>query len=119
MKLVAWAIVPVFLLPAVATSQQLFVGQQDAATAPPSAQKSSLTVKAGVDRVVVLGGKTYLHGIVKDAGSASGATSKQKASWSKQSGPGDVIFENVDSPITTATFSIPGEYTLRLSACAH
>ena len=74
-----------------------------------------MTVKAGVDRVVVLGGKTYLHGIVKDADSASGATSKQKASWSKQSGPGDVIFENVDSPITTATFSIPGEYTLRLS----
>ena len=31
MKLVAWAIVSVLLLPAVATSQQSFVGQQDAA----------------------------------------------------------------------------------------
>jgi len=57
-----------------------------------------------------LGGKTYLHGSVEVADGSI------KASWSKQSGPGDVTFENADSPITTATFSVPGDYTLRLSA---
>ena len=35
--------------------------------------------------------------------------------WSKESGPGDVKFEDAKAPITTATFSAPGEYVLRLT----
>jgi DUF1680 family protein len=71
------------------------------------------TVSAGVDRSVVRGGKTYLSGKVtalKREGSSS------RVAWSKQSGPGNVSFANVNDPETTATFSQPGEYVLKLTA---
>lgn len=69
-------------------------------------------VDAGIDRAVVLGGVTYLTGkadwLKPSAGSA--------AIWSKESGPGRVQFANADAPVTTATFSAPGEYVLKLTA---
>ncbi|MCU0913284.1 MAG: glycoside hydrolase family 127 protein [Planctomycetes bacterium] len=69
------------------------------------------SVAAGVDRVVVLGGKTYLAGTVKTLkGEAPTVT------WSKVSGPGKVNFENAQAATTTATFSKAGEYVLRLTA---
>ena len=69
-------------------------------------------VDAGVDRAVVLGGKTYLDGKAEwlKASAASAAL------WTKVSGPGKVSFAQPDSPITTATFSEPGDYVLKLSA---
>jgi len=67
-------------------------------------------VSAGVDRSVITGGKTYL------SGSAKSVTPVDKFTWSKVSGPGKVIFENRRDPVTTATFSEPGEYVLRLTA---
>src|SRR5262249_21998287 len=36
--------------------------------------------------------------------------------WSKESGPGNVAFENAKEPLTTATFSDPGAYVLKLTA---
>jgi len=70
-------------------------------------------VTAGVDRVVVLGGKTYLSGRVQTLkpGSASG-----KLAWSKQAGPGQVTFENPNGAETTARFDQPGHYVLKLTA---
>jgi DUF1680 family protein len=70
-------------------------------------------VVVGVDRVVILGGKTYLSGQVKwlKPGNASG-----KLAWSKQSGPGQVTFENANSAETTARFDKPGHYVLKLTA---
>ncbi|MCA9259175.1 MAG: glycoside hydrolase family 127 protein [Planctomycetales bacterium] len=68
-------------------------------------------VKAGVDRVVVLGGKTYLDGEVRGIGSAPVHTT-----WSKTDGPGDVQFGDAASLSTTAAFSAPGVYTLSLKA---
>lgn len=69
-------------------------------------------VDAGVDRSVVLGGRTYLAGktawLKDDTGNA--------ARWSKLSGPGAVSFASATAPVTTATFSQPGEYVLQLSA---
>ena len=38
------------------------------------------------------------------------------SSWSKVSGPGTVQFANASSPETTASFSQPGDYVLRLTA---
>lgn len=70
-------------------------------------------VKAGVDRVVVLPGKTYLRGWVKDDGRVN-ATPVVR--WSKASGPGEVRFAKADAAITTAEFSLPGEYVLKLTA---
>ncbi len=71
------------------------------------------SVVAGVDRVVILGGKTYLEGAVKSLKTNS-ATSALK--WSKQSGPGSVKFENATAAETTATFSKQGDYVLKLTA---
>ena len=70
-------------------------------------------VVAGVDRVVILGGKTYLSGQVQSLkpGSASG-----KLAWSKQAGPGQVTFENPNRAETTARFDQPGHYVLKLAA---
>ena len=70
------------------------------------------TVLAGVDRVVVLGGKTYLSGKVKTLKPGS----KSEPVWKEDSGPGKVTFADSHSLLTTATFSEPGEYVLRLTA---
>jgi len=69
------------------------------------------TVVAGVDRDVVLGGKTYLSGSVRALKPA-----KTEVVWSKLSGPGKVKFADQHSPVTTATFSAPGDYKLKLTA---
>ncbi len=67
-------------------------------------------VRAGLDRCVVMGGRTYL------AGSAVflQETSANIARWSKVSGPGQVLFADARTPATTASFSAPGDYVLRL-----
>jgi len=69
-------------------------------------------VSAGVDRDAVTGGKTYLTGSLKflKPGQSS------KVSWSKDSGPGKVEFADASAPKTTATFSEPGDYVLKLAA---
>ncbi|HKD86095.1 MAG TPA: beta-L-arabinofuranosidase domain-containing protein [Terriglobales bacterium] len=69
-------------------------------------------VEAGVDRSVVLGGKTYLTG--KADWLVPPAT--QQVRWSKASGPGNVAFADASAPETTASFSVPGEYVLELAA---
>ena len=70
-------------------------------------------VEAGVDRVVVLPGKTYLHGTVRDDGKVKPTAS---VTWSKDSGPGKATFEDVHAVITTAKFSAVGSYVLKLTA---
>ncbi len=69
------------------------------------------TVVAGVDRDVVLGGKTFLSGNVRTLKPA-----KTDVIWSKVTGPGDVTFADPHTAATTATFSAPGDYTLKLTA---
>ncbi len=71
-------------------------------------------VTAGIDRVVVAGGKTYLRGEIKTL--AGRGRESMKATWGKESGPGQVTFENVGSPVTTAEFSKEGDYVLKLTA---
>ncbi len=69
-------------------------------------------VDAGMDRVAVVGGKTYLNGKVKALDGGSSA----KLGWSKDSGPGELMFDVASNPVTSATFKTPGDYVLRLSA---
>src|SRR5262249_25968343 len=76
---------------------------------------SQLVAHAGVDRVVVLGGKTYLHGRVQNPTEGNGGD-KVSVAWSKESGPGEVHFEDPTASITAATFSAIGDYSLALSA---
>jgi DUF1680 family protein len=69
-------------------------------------------VRAGVDRDVMLDGKTYLSGSAKFLKPGKSA----KVTWSKESGPGKVEFADAHTNITTATFSESGDYVLRLTA---
>ena len=84
---------------------------------------------AGIDRVTVLQGKTYLRGwagygnppsAVRGRGPAAPppvpSGSAPTVTWSKANGPGAVAFADAKSPITTATFSTPGDYVLKLTA---
>lgn len=91
---------------------------------------AALTAVGGVDRVVMSTGKTYLNGYAgygEPPRPARGARRGQvtpppanpgptpTAAWSKDSGPGTVTFADAKSPVTTATFSSPGDYVLRLT----
>ncbi len=69
-------------------------------------------VGAGVDRNVMLGGKTYLSGSAKFLKPGT----HSRIVWSKTSGPGEVLFADANTNITTATFSKPGDYVLKLTA---
>jgi DUF1680 family protein len=66
-------------------------------------------VTAGVDRSVMLNGKTYLSGSVKSV------TPVTKIVWSKTDGSGDVVFSNPGELKTTATFTETGDYTLAMT----
>ena len=67
-------------------------------------------VKTGVDRSVVLNGKTYLSGAIKTL------KGEYSAQWSKLSGPGWVTFDDPNKLGATASFSEPGDYVLQLVA---
>src|SRR6185369_5740547 len=72
------------------------------------------TVTAGNDQTVTMPDPAKLSGISCDDGFPRG--SALALSWSKVSGPGDVAFTKPNSPVTDATFTLPGAYVLRLTA---
>ena len=96
-----------------------------------NADTPPLTSLAGIDRVTILGGKTYLRGW---AGYGDPPQSNRQPRrnepappppptgpaatvvWSKQSGPGAVAFADPKALITTAAFSAPGAYVLKMTA---
>ncbi len=71
------------------------------------------SVEAGVDRVVVLPGQTYLDGKAKDDGKPKPEVALR---WSKESGSGEVTFADATAASTTARFSAVGDYVLKLTA---
>ena len=111
------------------------VGETEAVNTP-------VVSSAGVDRITVLGSKTYLHGwagygeapvlgrppaqqpaqfnYAGQAGEAaptpSSAGPAPTALWSSESGPGTVTFADSKALTTTATFSALGSYVLKLTA---
>lgn len=68
---------------------------------------------AGADRVAILPAKTHLAGRIRDDGKPQG---KLSSVWSKESGPGEVKFDDANALATTAEFSAAGQYVLKLSA---
>ena len=72
------------------------------------------TAVAGPDLVVQLPGAATLNGIAGDDGLPL-PPGVFTASWSMVNGPGSVSFANPNVAQTTATFSQPGTYTLRLA----
>jgi PKD repeat protein len=70
-------------------------------------------VNAGADQAITLPSSVTLSGTATDDGLPTGST--RSVTWSKISGAGDVTFANANAPSTTATFSAPGTYVLRLT----
>src|ERR1051325_6447433 len=71
-------------------------------------------VDAGPDRAIKLPSVAVLDGVVIDDGLPPAST--LAIHWSKVSGPGTVTFANAGSAGTTASFSDPGVYVLKLTA---
>lgn len=69
-------------------------------------------LNAGPDRVVVIPGAAHLSGLAKIAQQDP----VPKFEWTRQSGPGEVIFAEPQSLGTTATFTSPGDYVLKLQS---
>jgi DUF1680 family protein len=77
---------------------------------PEDSPEYPAVVVAGVDRDVMLSGKTYLSGTIRSVRPVA------RTLWSKSSGPGEVLFKDAGTIATTAAFSAPGDYTLQLTA---
>jgi len=94
---------------------------------------ASFLVNAGIDRVAVLPGKTYLRGWVGQGrapsqtrphngvkGPETQAADLEKEQirvrWTKLEGPGAVQFANASALETSASFAVPGDYKLQLEA---
>ncbi len=76
-------------------------------------------VNAGSDNFIVTPTLQYaLQGVVTDDGlqTALGVVPTVTSKWSVFDGPGNVVFGDSNKPVTSATFSAVGDYTLRLTA---
>jgi DUF1680 family protein len=93
-------------------------------------QNTALTAIAGPDRIVVLPSKTFLNGYVGYGDPPRRERRRNEptpppppnpgpapiAGWSKESGPGPVVFADAKALSTTAAFTAPGAYVLKLTA---
>ena len=83
-------------------------------TGPNQGANQAPIVSAGTHQAVTLLTTASLTGTAIDDGLPLGST--LTVTWSKVSGPGTVAFGNASAPSTTAAFSAPGAYVLRLTA---
>lgn len=81
----------------------------------PGTANTSPQVNAGGNRVIVLPNSLNLNGTAVDDGLPN-PPGVLTVNWSVQSGPGPVEFGNSGVAATSASFSVPGLYTLRLAA---
>jgi hypothetical protein len=71
-------------------------------------------VNAGPDQTITLPAPATLSGSATDDGLPTGSTIA--LNWTKVSGPGTVVFVNVNALNASAAMSVAGTYTLRLTA---
>ena len=79
---------------------------------PADVPNQAPVVLAGDDSTVAISAGATLDGTVSDDGKPAPFTT----SWSMVSGPGTVTFADAAAVDTTAAFSVPGTYVLRLTA---
>lgn len=84
-------------------------------TVNPTPQNQPPVVNAGPDQSVILPNSANLSGTATDDGLPN-PPGTLTTSWSEVSGPGTVTFGDPSSLSTTASFSDPGTYDLRLTA---
>src|SRR6266516_3620799 len=101
-----------FVLRLTASDSQLTTSDEIAITV--IAENHAPTVNAGADQTIALPSAATLNGIVSDDGLPAAST--VTTSWTKVSGPGEVIFATPNNTLTTASFSAAGTYMLRLTA---
>jgi len=80
-----------------------------------TAPNQAPTVGAGADQSIILPATALLNGNATDDGLPL-SPGLLSVSWTKVSGPGSVVFSAPTLPSTTASFSLAGVYTLRLTA---
>ncbi len=121
---------------AVVASPLVVLTYGDGETLSAQAIPADVSAVAGPDRVVMIGGRTYLSAWAgygqpprrdrrRAAGPEPGSAAQAAApppspaprtTWSKVSGPGEVTFANPAAAATTATFSEPGDYVVQVVA---
>ena len=101
-----------YVLKLTASDGQLSASDTLTVTVVPNNQPP--TVDAGPDQTIELPDPALLKGIITDDGMPQGST--VTSTWSLVNGPGPVVFGNANAPVTTASFTTPGVYTLRLTA---
>jgi K319-like protein len=101
-----------YVLRLTATDGELSASDDVAITVLP--RNKAPNVSAGADQTVFLPADATLNGTVSDDGFPQGST--LAISWTKVSGPGAVTFANASAASTTASFSVAGDYVLRLEA---
>jgi hypothetical protein len=84
-------------------------------TVNPTPQNQPPVVNAGPDQNVILPNPANLSGTATDDGLPN-PPGTLTTTWSQVSGPGTVTFGDASSVSTTASFSDPGTYDLRLTA---
>ena len=77
-------------------------------------ENMSPIANAGTDQMISLPSTALLNGSASDDGWPFEST--LSTSWSQIEGPGTTTFENPDATVTSASFSAPGTYLLRLTA---
>ena len=86
---------------------------ESGAPEPPPASNEPPLVDAGPNQTVDLSVGAVLNGSVSDDGLPNASLI---VTWRVNTGPGIVTFGNSTDPVTTASFSEPGLYKLRLTA---
>lgn len=81
-----------------------------AATTPVQIDLAS-KVSVGLGYYCILPNKILLTGVIQEDDSVD-----MKCTWSKVSGPGEVVFERPESPITYAVVQVPGKYVFKIAA---
>jgi hypothetical protein len=105
----------IYVLRLTATDGAVTVSDDVTITVNPPPVNTAPVVNAGTDRTITLPSTASLAGTASDDGLPSPPAAMTFA-WSKVSGPGTVTFANGSALSTTASFSVAGVYTLRLSA---
>lgn len=103
-----------YVLRLTANDSDLITDDDVVVTVNPSAGNQPPTVSAGANQTIQIEQTATLNGTATDDGLPAGST--LAITWSVVSGPGQVIFGNTQQAQTTATFSTPGTYVLRLTA---
>ncbi len=103
-----------YVLQLAANDGELVTADTVTITVVPAPINSAPIVSAGADQSIMVGQLANLDGTITDDGlpSPPGAVS---ATWSALSGPGSVTFGTASAVDTTASFSLPGVYVLRLT----